>query len=179
MASAKISAMLAWQQTMGNQQSVIFTFFGQSVLPFIHQALVGEGYSVSSNHGGLSLPERQRAQDIFKAGDSQVFLSSDAGAKGLNLGCGSALLHYEVPLTYATYDQRSNRIHRIDSKHPSVTIDSLVARDTLEYPLAMNTFKRNKMSEMIQDADFDDFAGDPAEGFLRAHDRIALLRRAS
>lgn len=174
----KIQAMLDWQQRMTTQQTVIFTFFGQSVLPLLHQALLSEGYSISVNHGGMSLPERQAAQDSYKAGDTQVFLSSDAGAKGLNLGCGSGLLHFELPVLYSTYDQRSNRIHRIDSRHPSVTIDSLLARDTLEYPMGLKMLKRNQWSEKVMDADYDDYAGDPGERFLRASDRLALMRRS-
>ncbi len=176
--STKVEAMLEWQARMQDQQTVIFTFFGQSVLPLLHHSLLGADYRVSINHGAMSDRERQRAQDEFKAGETQIFLSSDAGAKGLNLGCGSGLLHYEMPLNYSTFVQRSDRIHRIDSKHPSVTIDALVARNTLEFPLAINTFKKNEMGERVQDADYDDHKGDPGEGVLRAHERLALLRRS-
>ena len=178
MGVAKVQALLDWQRLMGEQQTVIFTFFGQSVLPLLHNSLADAGYKVSINHGSMGLKERQQSQDQFKAGDTQIFLSSDAGAKGLNLGCGSGLMHYELPLLPGTYDQRSNRIHRIDSTHPSVTIDSLVARDTLEVPLGLNTFKRNVLAETIQEADFDDLVGDPGERYLRAHERLALLRRS-
>lgn len=178
LAVAKVEAMLAWQERMAEQQTVIFTFYGQSVLPLLQHALVSHDYKVSVNHGQMSLADRQAAQHAYKAGDTQIFLSSDAGAKGLNLGCGSGLLHYELPALYSTYDQRSNRIHRIDSKHPSVTIDSLVAKDTVEHPLGINMLKRNVWSEQVQDADYDDYSGDPGEGFLRAKDRLAMMRRS-
>ena len=176
--SAKVDAMLAWQERMASQQTVIFSFYGQSVLPLLAHHLRGAGYKVSVNHGGLSLAERQDAQHAFKSGDTQIFLSSDAGAKGLNLGCGSGLLHYESPLLYSTFVQRSDRIHRIDSKHPSVTIDTLIAKDTIEVALAHVMLKRNLLGEKVQDHDYDDITGDPGEGILRAVDRLALLRRA-
>lgn len=179
LAVAKVEAMVEWQARMADQQTVIFTFYGQSVLPLLAHRLRGEGYAVSVNHGGLSLPERQAAQHAFKAGETQIFLSSDAGAKGLNLGCGSALLHYEAPLLPSTFIQRSDRIHRIDSKHPSVTIDTLIAKGTVEYPLALNMLKRNDLGERVQDADYDDLVGDPAEGILRAADRIRMMRRSN
>lgn len=177
LAVAKVEAMLEWQRLMEDQQTVIFTFYGNSVLPYLQHALGVEGYKVSVNHGSMSLTDRQRSQEAFKAGDTQIFLSSDAGAKGLNLGVGSGLLHYEAPALWATYDQRSNRIHRIDSKHPSVTIDCLVARDTLEEPVAMKMLTRAEWAEAIQDPDLiEDF--DPSERFLRAKDRIEMFKRA-
>lgn len=178
MGSAKVEAMMEWQANMPGQQTVIFTFYGQSVLPLLHQRLEAEGYKVSINHGAMSQKQRQDSQDAFKAGDTQIFLSSDAGARGLNLGIGTGLLHYECPLTYEIYEQRSNRIHRIDSKHPSVTIDMLVASGTLEEGVNALMLKRNVLSEKVHEANYDDWAGDPSEGFLRASDRIALMRRS-
>lgn len=174
----KAAAMLEWQERMAEQQTVIFTFYGGSILPYLEHSLKSEGYKVSVNHGRLNQIERKRQQDAFKAGDTQIFLSSDAGAKGLNLGVGSGLLHFETPLLYSTFDQRSNRIHRIDSRHPSVTIDYLLAENTVEIPVANLMLKRNQWAEAVQDPDYiEDF--DPSERFLRAKDRLAMLRRVA
>lgn len=175
--SAKVQAMLDWQATMERQQTVIFTFYGQSVLPLLEFRLGQEGYRVSVNHGQMSGAEKQHQKDRFLAGETQIFLSSDAGAKGLNLGCGSALLHYESPLTYATYVQRSDRIHRIDSRHPSVTINTLIAKGTVEEAISEMMLKRNDIGEKVQDADWsEDY--EPTEGVLRASDRLRMFRRA-
>lgn len=177
-ANAKVEALLDWQRRVGDEQSVIFTFYGGSILPYLEHTLRTKGYTVSINHGRLDQTERKRQQDAFKAGDTQIFLSSDAGAKGLNLGVGSALLHYEAPLLYSTFDQRSNRIHRIDSQHPSVTIDYLLTKDTVEEPIAKIMLKRNHWAEAIQDPDLtEDY--EPTERFLRAKDRLSMLRRAT
>lgn len=153
MGSAKIDAALDWLHRAGDQQAVIFTFFGQSVLPLVQRRLEREGFTVSINHGQMSSAARQASQAAFKAGDTQVFLSSDAGRRGLNLGCGSALLHLDLPILYADYVQRCDRIHRIDSKHPSVTIDSLVALDTVDEAAMRVMLQRNKWSDQIQDHD--------------------------
>jgi hypothetical protein len=185
--AAKVEAMLAWQQQMGDQQTVIFTFFGQSVLPLLQTALAQQGYAVEVNHGQMSHTERFAAQGRFKAGDAQIFLSSDAGARGLNLGVGSGLLHYELPVMYSTFVQRSDRIHRIDSKsrygHESITIDSLVARHTVEERIADLLLKRNGWSDQVlDDGAYSDEDWDPGEQFLTATDRramLALARRAA
>lgn len=176
--SAKVDAMLDWQRRMEGQQTVIFTFYGGSILPYIEHTLSTHGYKVSTNHGSMSVEDRQRQQDSFKCGDTQIFLSSDAGAKGLNLGVGSGLLHYETPLLWSTFDQRSNRIHRLDSRHPSVTIDYLVARDTVEVAITNIMLKRNQWAEEVQDSEWSEDS-EPSEGFLRAKDRLAMLRRAT
>lgn len=175
--AAKVQAMLDWQATMERQQTVIFTFYGQSVLPLLAFRLGQEGYKVSINHGQMSGDEKQRQKAAYVAGDTQIFLSSDAGAKGLNLGCGSALLHYESPLTYATYVQRSDRIHRIDSRHPSVTINTFIAKGTVEEAISEMMLKRNDIGEKVQDSQWTE-DHEPTEGVLRASDRLAMFRRA-
>lgn len=174
---AKVDAMLDWQERVGQQQTVIFSFYGNTVLPRLQHALESRDYKVSVNRGAMSPDQRQREKEKYLRGDTQIFLSSDAGAKGLNLGCGSALLHYETPVLYSTYEQRSNRIHRIDSVHPSITIDMLIARDTVEFPLCHKMLNRNEMAEQVQDGAYEE-DGDPGERGMRARDRIALLRRA-
>lgn len=184
--SPKADQTLRWAQRCGSDQGVIFTFFGQSILPMLYQMLVTAGFKVSENHGGLSPSQKAREKDAFVAGDTQFFLSSDCGAKGLNLGMGSVLLHYEMPLLYSTFVQRSNRIHRIDSIHPSVTIDSIIARNTVEDDLTNSLLRRNEWSDKfdlaLDESAYDDEDTDPAEKVLTADDRrrvIALARRAA
>lgn len=175
--SAKTEAMLDWLREAGDQQAVIFTFFGQSVLPLLADRLRSENFSVVVNHGQMSSGERQQAQRTFKGGDAQVFLSSDAGARGLNLGVGSVLLHYDLPLLYSIYSQRSDRIHRADSVHPSVTVDSLLAAGTVEEGIFDLVMKRNRWSDQVLD---DRDAGDEivGGGYLTAADRRRLWDQA-
>ena len=176
--SAKIDAVANWAREAGDQQMVIFTFFGQSVLPLIHDRLRDEGLSVVVNHGQMSGKDRQEAQDVYKGGDAQVFLSSDAGARGLNLGVGSALLHVELPLLSSTYEQRSDRIHRVDSVHPSVTVDSLISAGTIEEGVMDLVLKRNEWSERVSDGGLVE---DMDPGIMTASVRKALwsLSKAS
>jgi hypothetical protein len=179
MGSAKVEEMVDWARLNQEQQMVIFTFFGQSILPLLHDRLRGEGYNVDINHGQMSSDQRQAAQDSFKAGTKQIFLTSDAGARGLNLGCGSALLHYELPSKYSIYAQRSDRIHRIDSVHPSITVDALVAggqhdQETVENHLAGLMTKRNTQSDQVNGDDLDEHTGD----ILTAVDRVRMLATA-
>lgn len=177
MGSAKTEEMVDWARLNREQQMVIFTFFGQSVLPLIHDRLTDEGYSVTINHGQMSAAERQEAQNAFKSGEKQIFLTSDAGARGLNLGCGSALLHYELPSKMSTYIQRSDRIHRISSVHPSITIDSLVAANTVEEGMAGLLSQRDRQSEQVMADDLEE-SGDVVSAADR-HRLLTMMRRVS
>lgn len=125
-------------------QAIVFTFFGQSVLPLIREALVEAEISVAINHGGLSSRERDEQKDLFRAGERSVFLTSDAGSKGINLPEAAWTINFEMPLLYSTYEQRIGRNFRIDSEREQVFVRNLIARDTIEEALAASVMRRNE-----------------------------------
>jgi superfamily II DNA or RNA helicase len=159
------------RRSAAGEQAVLFTFFGQSILPILHEELLSKGLTVSVNHGQMSAEQRQQAKARFRGGDAEVFLTSDAGARGLNLPEALVVINYEFPLTWALYDQRINRIHRIDSDHPSVTCQSFIADFTVEEGTANMVLTGNEREDkMVADwnktvlDDEDDGAGAiPAE----------------
>jgi SNF2 family DNA or RNA helicase len=151
-------------------QAVVFTFFGQSVLPLIEQRLVDEGFIVVVNHGQLSQAKRDHNKKLFRAGRAEVFLTSDAGARGINLPEASYVVQYELPCTHANYVQRMNRIHRIDSTHPTNTCMSFIAVDTVEEGMGHLVVKRNAWSDVLLDDD------DTGENFFSATQRKTLIR---
>lgn len=153
-------------------QAVVFTFFGQSVLPILHQILQESGFTVTLNHGGMSIKAREESQAAFKAGKAEIFLSSDAGSRGLNLQEANYVVHYELALTFALHTQRMNRNHRIDSTHASVTSMGFVAMGTVEEAISRLVLNRNEWSDIaLEDA--------LATGkHVSARDRKALLAAA-
>ena len=172
--SAKTERMMNWvQEVVRDQgaQAVIFTFFGQSILPLLQRDLENAGYSVAINHGSLSDTVKNQMQRDFRTGNKQVFLTSDAGSKGLNLPEATYLLHYERPLTHSNFIQRSDRIHRINSMHESVYIYSFVTLGTIEEGLLNLNLRRNDWSDTLLGDDEVD-----SDEFLSAQDRRDLLR---
>jgi len=155
--SAKTEALCDWASRLGPEQGVVFTFFGQSVLPELATALAREGFTVAINHGALGQRQKTEAMESFKRGDRQLFLSSDAGCRGINLGCGQSLLHYEPTGVHAIHQQRSDRIHRILPKgalqHDSVNIQVLVARGTPDEASLENQLARQQVTELSVDSD--------------------------
>jgi len=172
--SAKTERMLTWTHEVVREQgaqAVIFTFFGQSMLPLLQRDLENAGYTVSINHGGLSDTVKNQNQRDFRSGKTEIFLTSDAGSKGLNLPEATYLLHYERPLTHSNFVQRSDRIHRINSVHESVYIYSFVTLETIEEGLMNLNLRRNDWSDTLLG---DDEVSN--EDFLSAEDRRLLLK---
>jgi SNF2 family DNA or RNA helicase len=152
-------------------QAVVFTFFGQTVLKLLSERMTTEGITHVVHHGQLSGAEREKVKGKFTSGNAQVFLSSDAGARGLNLPQATHVIQYEPPLTWADYEQRTNRHHRIDSKHPSVTAVTMIARSTVEEGIVGLVLARNRWTEAIAGVG-------EADGELTAEQRRELLRQS-
>lgn len=149
---------------------VTFTFFGQSILPLLARDLRKAGIKVYTHHGAMTRREADDARRSFRA-DSQpcVFLTSDAGARGLNLPEALYVDEFESALTFANRTQRLNRIHRIDSDHPSVTATTYLALGTVEEDILHRVMVRNEQQDLLLS---DDEGG---ENFIPAAERRLML----
>jgi hypothetical protein len=66
-------------------QAVVFSFFGPTVLPLLKAGLEDAGIRCAVNHGQMADGDRAQQKTDFRAGKYRVFLTSDAGARGINL----------------------------------------------------------------------------------------------
>ena len=117
----------------------------------------------------MTTREQDRAKEEFTSGATEVFLASDAAAKGLNLGNASYVIEYESATTYAIRSQRFGRASRLSSTSPVVTCLTLVAHDTIEEGLFQLALRRN--------SDHDTAVGDQADdtAFISAQERRRML----
>src|SRR5205823_14991125 len=108
----------------------ITLFRGQNDSPRATEAL-----RVWESEAGLP-PEQRPSRDValrlalvheFKA-RSTVFISSEAGAKGLNLQFCETLVNYDLPWNPQRIEQRIGRCHRYGQKR-GVTVINFVASD--------------------------------------------------
>lgn len=154
-----------------DDKAVVFTFFGQSILPLIARDLRKAGITVWTNHGGMTPAEQTENRLGFRQSTRPgVFLTSDAGARGLNLPEALYVVEYESALTFANRTQRLNRIHRIDSTHASVTSMTCFADYTVEDLIGHKMISRNQQHDVLLEDDAD------GEHFITAEDRRAMLR---
>src|ERR1019366_1185157 len=60
---------------------------------------------------------------------SRLFISTEAGAKGLNLQFCDTVVNYDLPWNPQRIEQRIGRCHRYKQKHDPVTVINFLARD--------------------------------------------------
>lgn len=121
---------------------VVFTFFGQSILPLLAHRFTEVGWNVVEHHGAMNAQAKAEAQSKFRFGDAQIFVSSDAGARGINLPEASYVCNFELPLTAAGLTQRMNRLSRIGAGGAFVNAFHMVAKDTIEEAIVRMIYRR-------------------------------------
>lgn len=155
-------------------KALTFTFFGQSVLPLLAEALREKKMEVFTHHGGQTSHDQELARTKFRKYDGPaVFLTSDAGSRGINMPEATYVVEYESALTYALRKQRIDRIHRIISTAPTTNAMTFFLDHTVEARLALNMSERNAQSDMLLGDDEDG-----GEHFLTAAERKDALRIA-
>lgn len=151
-------------------KAVVFTFYGDSVLPALADRLAA--FRVFRYSGSMGDAARERSKAEFRSiPGPAVLLSSDAGSTGINLPEATYLIEAEVGRTPKIRTQRAGRGHRIGTATP-VTMLTLVAEQTVEDANAVPTLlDRNTMQDLI--------LGDTASnGYVTAEDRREMFSRA-
>lgn len=116
----------------------------ERMLRILSQELEKEDTDFCFLHGGVPSAKRKNLIDRFRDDpDCTVFLSTDAGATGLNLQSASLLINVDLPWNPAVLEQRIARIYRLGQENP-VQIINMISRDTIEQRmLATLDFKSN------------------------------------
>lgn len=172
--STKSEALLEYLKPLVEGQgakAMVFTFFGQSVLHALRQDFERAGLPFFVNHGGLSAGEQHETIQAFRRSEHpSVLLTSDAGARGINVPEATYVVEYESALTHATRIQRMNRVHRINSTAASVHCMTFVQTGTVEQRIVDNMLARNAAQDvLLGDAEVDE------EAFLSAQDRRLMF----
>jgi len=102
-----------------------FLFVGQ-------EKLLGHLYRYLSEHGHRpvtlgrerSKADRQKAIQDFRLGEAKILITTDTGARGLDIPDVPWVLHYDVPYSAAIYLHRSGRTGRAGSEGTSVAFCS-------------------------------------------------------
>lgn len=116
------------------EQVVVFTQWTNLSLFLLRDELAHRKVKHVSHYGvGQSDRESQMAQEVFKSDPSYtVFLSSDAGAYGLNFQNARYVINYEAPYSYDVLMQRNSRIDRADSYLDGLTSYVYITENSVE-----------------------------------------------
>jgi superfamily II DNA or RNA helicase len=116
------------------EQVVVFTQWTNLSLFLLRDELAQRKIKHVVHYGvGQSDRESQVAQEVFKSDpECTVFLSSDAGAYGLNFQNARYVINYEAPYSYDVLMQRNSRIDRADSYLDGLTSYVYVTENSVE-----------------------------------------------
>jgi ATP-dependent RNA helicase DDX41 len=84
----------------------------KSTVDDVHEYLLLKGISSVATHGDKDQKEREDAIRLFKAGESDVLVSNDIAAKGLDFPKVRHVVNYDMPRDIETYVHRIGRTGR-------------------------------------------------------------------
>lgn len=126
----------------GYRQVIVFTQYTDS-LDFLRQQLIlhrkpasilcfsGRGGERWNNHAWETI-SREKTKQIFKEGEAEILLCTDAAAEGLNFQFCGALVNYDMPWNPMKVEQRIGRIDRLGQQFELIRIINLMYADTVE-----------------------------------------------
>lgn len=174
--SAKLDVLMANIETILDadpfHKVVVFSSF-KKMLPFIEARLKEKKIGFETISGDV--PSALRDERIVRFNEDygcRVFLSSDAGAYGVNLNAGSHLINYDLPDSGGAYAQRKARIDRLSSEHEMIFVDSLFCKGTVEERQVNGLAQKNKIAGAFLDGKFD--TSDAKAGGMLALDLSSL-----
>ncbi len=81
----------------------------------LYNLLQKEGFPVGLYHGGLDQNERENAIEMLNNGSTPILISTDLGARGLDIDTLSAVVHYHLPPSMEAWTHRNGRTARQDA----------------------------------------------------------------
>lgn len=132
-------------------QVLVFTQWTYLTLFLFAKELNDRGIGYVTHWGGQSSADAQQAQDSFKSNSNiTVFLSSDAGAFGLNFQNARFVINIECPYDSDVLMQRNDRIDRADSYLDGLTSYIYVVEDSVEERIWAINEERRRISSAVQ-----------------------------
>lgn len=92
----------------------------------------GRGGERRGTDGRWTHLSREDTKRLFKSGEADVLLCTDAAAEGLNFQFCGALVNYDMPWNPMRVEQRIGRIDRLGQKFGKIRIVNLLYEDTVE-----------------------------------------------
>ena len=104
--------------SLGSTPSIVFLNYREAV-DRVYQYLRKAGFCVSSFHGAMEQKDRERALFRFQSGCSNVLVSTDLAARGLDITNVENIIHYHLPMNQEAYIHRNGRTARWDREGAS------------------------------------------------------------
>lgn len=137
----KLETLAQLLQSLGDESSIVFLNYRDSV-ERTNEFLRSRGFATSAFHGGLEQHEREDALYKFSNGSANIFVSTDLGARGLDIPDIDNIIHYHLPECEDSYIHRVGRTARWEATGkaffllgPSEDIPSYVDAEVEDYEI--------------------------------------------
>lgn len=111
----KLETLAQLLLSLGDESSIVFLNYRDSV-ERTNEFLRSRGFATSAFHGGLEQHEREDALYKFSNGSANIFVSTDLGARGLDIPDIDNIIHYHLPESEDSYIHRVGRTARWEAQ---------------------------------------------------------------
>jgi SNF2 family DNA or RNA helicase len=116
-----------------DERILIFTEY-RDTLEYLKEDVLSEFKEeglITEIHGDVNMHLRQEREELFRQGEKQIMLATDAAGEGINLQFAHIMFNYDLPWNPNRIDQRIGRLHRY-GQDQVVQIYNLLVEDTRE-----------------------------------------------
>lgn len=110
----KVDTLIDLLRSLPNGRVIVFVNHRESA-DRLYEHLKRAGMPVGLYHGALDQSDREKAVDLLNNGTTPVLVSTDLGARGLDIEEVKSIIHYHMPLTKETWTHRNGRTARVDA----------------------------------------------------------------
>ena len=110
----KLDTLCTLLRSLPDGKVIVFVNHRESV-ERIFSRLGSEGLPAGFYHGGLDQQKREMAIDMLNNSTTPILVSTDLGARGLDIDSVSAVVHYHMPLSPDSWTHRNGRTARVDA----------------------------------------------------------------
>ena len=120
-AKDKIDTLYNLLCTLGSSSCIVFCNHRESV-DRVWNLLRDKKIVAERFHGGMEQPDRERSLYKFRNGSSNVLISTDLAARGLDIPEVEHIIHYHLPVNEEAFTHRNGRTARWDATGNSYLI---------------------------------------------------------
>ncbi len=98
-------------RALGDRRAIVFVNH-RDAAERVYKALRKAGIAAGLYHGGMEQSDRDRAVVLFDNGTTPVLVSTDLGARGLDIADVGSVVHYHMPVSAEAFTHRNGRSGR-------------------------------------------------------------------
>jgi len=117
----KLETLFSLLCRVGDRSAIVFCNHRESV-ERVSTLLKEKGIVNVFYHGALEQPERDSALAKFRNGSSNVLVTTDLAARGLDVPNIRYIIHYHLPTTKEVYTHRNGRTARMEASGTAILI---------------------------------------------------------